>query len=86
MSDLTTAGTIQQIQSDSQSLRKVGAFYNKMIKEFHVQKRGSFGPPAYAMTLYFQGALEDEAKFYDRVADFLDERATELINSEYDDD
>jgi len=84
MRDMTTAVTIDQLVSDAKKLKEIGAFYRKMVKEFHVQKRGLLGPPAYSMTLYFQGALEDEATFYNRLATFLEKCATDLINADDD--
>lgn len=74
--------TIRQLQSDAKKLKEMAAYYRKMVKEFHVQKRGTLGPPNYSMTLYFQGTLEDEVTFYNRVAAFLDKLATDLMIDE----
>ena len=69
---------IRQLNLDTSSLLSIAAFYRKMMKEFNIQARGAVGPPNYAMTLYFQSHLEDEAEFYSRVANVLGERITEL--------
>jgi len=78
MTDMIKSQENLQLQKDADRLRLIAAFYRKMVHEFNVQQRGVVGPPNYSMTLYFQSHLEDEAKFYSRIADSLEQRLSEL--------